>query len=1636
MEETKEEPLTSRTKRSMKRRRSSLSTLVPMPTLQNLGIVDNKKNTGREEESIFDLEELAELVREDANCTTEPSSIGPQQYFPELHRFTLSFKNTELEEAFRLHTSGLTRSKVRRAFLVTLLLHLLLGAMEPFLGYSDGVKMKVAICRGAATAMSLVLWSCCYRFSDATFYNLIMKKLPVIYSLYSIILLVMFYLGTIGGPVHDVNYCPKYGYLSGVWSMPTELLFTLICFSSGMRLAWAATIFLGHFALSVGIPLVLMLFYSLNFTSCLYSRLEIIFVPLLAILCAVHGYDIEMHQREDFFTRCNIFRDRKRRNDIIESMLPADIAVKLKEGTRPNKLTKKYDQVTVLFCYICDFKDLSVGCSAAETVGFLHRLYSEFDYATDNQQVYKVEAIAESYICVSGLRSRAKTWNDPTETPEPNKACHMAALMMAIARRLLSRPDGKPIELKIGIHTGQVVAGVTGSKTYSYHLFGDTVNTASRMASTAQKGKVQLSKDTHRVLSGDLQLRCRQNPPVMVKGKGEMETYDLDMDKFDDNQLLKNYHHFRKMRSAFNPQFAEMLGRIGKTPQPSEGRESYVMEKIRVKGLKFCYKNSDGRYIQIGRRSSLSSSRQVSRSGGMSVPESLLRHYPGGPMQRSTSKSMRSSRGEKDDEETSAFLRQKQMADQGGAMQITPPRHRLSLSLITAENQRHSQGRMGSYDTARVMSFRRQVSSRQGSVQAGGIDESVGEGEVQVHPLGSQQRARSSLKSFATLAGSLAHMNTLAQLNSSGPRNYRRQDSVYDNGILDSFKDLEHNYQLDHNEMSLPNLRRFLYLVAAIMLVVLYIMDIMLQTTMTFNVKMKITLRMAFLGVTLFSIYASNKWHDFFIRNMQVIVSVIAVLFCLQVNAELLWNSDVTFLPVNIMLVIVASTLVDLRYTYVIATNLCCVVIYGVFIFMATENITEKKEATGFVMYLFFSCYVGSYGCWKLEKERRYNFLHKAILEHDRDLSEKLLKNMLPGAHHVHALIQDVHVADELDRVTILYSDFKGYTAWCNKQQPSTVYEILNLIYNAFDKHLDEQGVYKLETIGDAFVVVGGLKGFTSREHHALSVIKFAFCMLYELDMITKYYKLDFTMRIGIHTGPAVGGVVGIKKPRYLCWGKSTLIANELEAQGTPGRILVSKDTLMELTSQQRHANQLVPVANEKEVKIRDEVVPTYYIDGDVRPFLKINLKAQNSLLDKRSSGSSGEHNKSFINLLGLASTPERGKKLMSQLSRAASSGRRGSVFGSIRRRGSVSLRAGSVRMRRGSVGSQGSRNGNSFFGSSRRSSISNFGGSSKRFSFFRNSSIENTSSRGSIDSARLDGFQKAIQAAEMSTKSGAATGRSRQASSCSPAAVVPSCEVTPINTGRGSVDSLKNSEGGGRVTYSEVASAAKYVHSNSNASSFLSNSSSFQSFDEKDEEEAMSSWHTGVLPSHEEVDEEEADCSLTSEKKVSEMLGRSFPIDVSTVKSPKVLLPHLTGTLKLVPVENIEFKESGSKVINLSYQETGNSCSLDSILKTNNKKPNQSVETVQIPPDDQDNGLQTFDGQNKSSSSLDAILKKKENKPNQSFLTVKVPLEDEDDNGVMIFKSQSNPGSGTTEKKENPNIMNLLNIPKLDKTC
>jgi class 3 adenylate cyclase len=206
--------------------------------------------------------------------------------------------------------------------------------------------------------------------------------------------------------------------------------------------------------------------------------------------------------------------EQERSERLLLNVLPAPIAARLKAGEAV--IADAFPEVTVLFADLVDFTRRSQRIGPAQVVATLNELFSAFDRLAQRHGLEKIKTIGDAYMVAGGLPD-----------PRPDHAEAIAEMALAIREEVARRtdPSGQPLQLRIGIDTGPVEAGVLGTSKFSYDLWGDTVNTASRMESHGIAGCIQVTERTYQRLRDGY--RFQRRGPIQVRGMGEMVTWFL-----------------------------------------------------------------------------------------------------------------------------------------------------------------------------------------------------------------------------------------------------------------------------------------------------------------------------------------------------------------------------------------------------------------------------------------------------------------------------------------------------------------------------------------------------------------------------------------------------------------------------------------------------------------------------------------------------------------------------------------------------------------------------------------------------------------------------------------------------------------------------------------------------------------------------------------------------------------------------------------------------------------------------------------------------------------------------------------------------------------------------------------------------
>jgi guanylate cyclase len=201
-------------------------------------------------------------------------------------------------------------------------------------------------------------------------------------------------------------------------------------------------------------------------------------------------------------------------DDLLHNILPDEIAARLK--TERSMIADDFPQASVLFADVVGFTPMSAGMSPPQLVGLLNAVFTKFDEFVEDLGLEKIKTVGDEYMVASGV-----------PVPRDDHAAALAELALRILDHVAANKfGGHRIQMRIGIHSGPVVAGIIGTHQFAYDLWGDTVNTASRMESEGVPGQIQITPATYALLSGN-GYSFERRGEISVKGKGDMETWLL-----------------------------------------------------------------------------------------------------------------------------------------------------------------------------------------------------------------------------------------------------------------------------------------------------------------------------------------------------------------------------------------------------------------------------------------------------------------------------------------------------------------------------------------------------------------------------------------------------------------------------------------------------------------------------------------------------------------------------------------------------------------------------------------------------------------------------------------------------------------------------------------------------------------------------------------------------------------------------------------------------------------------------------------------------------------------------------------------------------------------------------------------------
>jgi class 3 adenylate cyclase len=220
-----------------------------------------------------------------------------------------------------------------------------------------------------------------------------------------------------------------------------------------------------------------------------------------------------------FRQRNRIKKEKKRSDQLLLNILPIEVAEELKQ--KGSTTAKQFEEVTVMFTDFKNFTKISEKLSPSELVAEIDICFQTFDNIITRHNIEKIKTIGDSYMCAGGIPVQNKT----NAVDVVFAAIEIQNYMSSYSKKKIK--EGKEIfEIRIGIHTGPVVAGVVGIKKFAYDIWGDTVNIASRMESSGEASKINISGNTYNLVKD--KCTCTYRGKIPAKNKGDIDMYFVE----------------------------------------------------------------------------------------------------------------------------------------------------------------------------------------------------------------------------------------------------------------------------------------------------------------------------------------------------------------------------------------------------------------------------------------------------------------------------------------------------------------------------------------------------------------------------------------------------------------------------------------------------------------------------------------------------------------------------------------------------------------------------------------------------------------------------------------------------------------------------------------------------------------------------------------------------------------------------------------------------------------------------------------------------------------------------------------------------------------------------------------------------
>ncbi len=409
-------------------------------------------------------------------------------------------------------------------------------------------------------------------------------------------------------------------------------------------------------------------------------------------------------------------------------------------------------------------------------------------------------------------------------------------------------------------------------------------------------------------------------------------------------------------------------------------------------------------------------------------------------------------------------------------------------------------------------------------------------------------------------------------------------------------RELEQTFQLDYYQQILPTLRIGLALMSLILLGQGF--GWYLRSNVSYSLLPLVVGRpippLTALAVTYWRGFW-RYWQAYFVFWLCVGMVFAGGKVGQSVSASAFWSSPASrlgfFATVTLYLMVMLSGLLRLQFRWAAASQ---VLLVGFTLreAMAYVGLPAANILLPYGFLILPALVIVLFAAHSHERLQRSAFLSSHLLEIERRRSESILRNTLPGAIVDRLMASDALIADDHVEVTVLFGDIADFTPWSADRSAHEVLEFLNRVFSRFDRLVETQGLEKIKTVGDCYMVIAGAP--IPRADHVEAAARLALAMRAEAECISAEQGTPTRFRMGMHTGPLAAGVIGEKRFLYDVWGDTVNTASRLESYGVPGAIQVSAQVAERLRGR-------FVLTRRGEIEIKGKgLLETYFLESEL----------------------------------------------------------------------------------------------------------------------------------------------------------------------------------------------------------------------------------------------------------------------------------------------------------------------------------------------------------------------------------------------------------------------------------------------------